>query len=445
MRSRRRWPGLIAVLGLLAAAALWGQSMGGALEALPTPHHAAVPQAPTPAPPLQPTAAHGAALVPPRQAQNTPAPTPEVGPDQKLLELIPQAGSVGWVRSNDSRNNHFGNSYIYTGISQDDIFHGAIQFDLSGVAKGAPVCLCRAGAHRAGRCPAEPLQRRHLAGALARPTLNESWGRLSFQEIHNARIVQTLLPAIRQADLASNTRTVFLFDTANGRAAGADRRAVASCAASTAQRPARRTCSPGHRLWPAKRRQPAAVGAGGRASPATPPAAPASDLVVVTSTPTPQNVLTAAAGLVAATAAASQQGTATPTPLNMVTATSTPENQTTAVAMGGIWVVTPTPTPANQATVQAQAAYATALAMTTGTWTPTPSYFVAATPTPTFVVITNTPTPNSASALLAWAVAEATRCGQDGSPPSRPVSSQPRRASSSPPAPPRQPTPPPRR
>ncbi|MEI2692483.1 MAG: hypothetical protein V9H69_23295 [Anaerolineae bacterium] len=342
-----------------------------------------------------------------------------MGPDQKLLELIPQAGSVGWVRSNDSRNNHFGDSYIYTGISQDDIFHGAIQFDLSGVARGAPIsyaALALTGLDdaRLNRSSDATWQVRWLD-----PALNESWGRLSFQEIHNARIVQTLLPAIGQADLASDARTVFLFDEQqiaalqqalideqsqivfriDGPEAGAEN----LFAWDTGYGPQ----SAGSR--------PQLVLVVGPA-PATPPAAPASDLVVVTSTPTPQNVLTAAAGLVAATAAASQQGTATPTPLNMVTATSTPENQTTAVAMGGIWVVTPTPTPANQATVQAQAAYATALAMTTGTWTPTPSYFVAATPTPTFVVITNTPTPNSASALLAWAVAEATRVGQDGPP-----------------------------
>jgi hypothetical protein len=418
-RSRHRWPGLFAALGLAAAAALWGWSMGGAPETLPTPASTAVAQAPIATAQVQPAAARGAALVPPLQAESTPAPTPAVGPDQQLLTLIPQAGSVGWARSNDSRNNHFGDSYIYSGISQGEIFHGAIQFDLSTVARGAPIsyaALTLTGLDdaRLDRASNGAWQARWLD-----PALNANWGRLSFQEIHNAPVVQTILPALGETDLALNARNVFLFDEQqiaalqqalveeqaqivfrlDGPEAGAEN----LFAWDTGYGPQSAGSRPQLLL---------VVGP----APATPPAVPASDLIVVTSTPTPQNVLTAAASQVAATAAASQQGTATPTPLNMVTATSTPENQTTAVAMGGIWVVTPTPTPANPATIRAQAAYATAQAMTTGTWTPTPSYFVAATATPTFVIITNTPTPNSASALLAWAVAEATRVSQDGPP-----------------------------
>lgn len=416
---RRRWPGLIATLGLVGAVALWGRSIGGALEAQPAPANTAVAQAPAPTTGLQLAAAREAALVPAIQAQSTPAATPEVGPDQQLLELTPQAGSVGWVRSNDSRNNHFGDSYIYTGISQGEIFHGAIQFDLSAVARGAPISyaalvLTGLDDSRLNRSSDATWQVRWLD-----PALNETWGRLSFQEIHNARVVQTILPAVGQTDLAPSAGNVFPFSEQQIAAlqqALVDEQSQIVFRLDGPEAGAENLFAwdTGYGPQSAGSRPQLVLVVG--PAPATPPAAATRDLIVVTSTPTPQNVLTAAAGLMTATAAAGQQGTATPTPLNMVTATPTPENQATAVAMGGVWVVTPTPTPANQATVQAQAAFATAQAMTTGTWTPTPSYFVTATPTPTFVIITNTPTPNSASALLAWAVAEATRVSRDGPP-----------------------------
>ena len=414
----RAAPGLLASILIIAGIVVLGRTMPATLEAPTAPTSAVAVQALPPT--AKPAAAvRLAALAPAAQAQSTPAPTPVVGPDEQLLELTPLAGSVGWVRSNDSRNNHFGDSYLYTGISEDEIFHGAMQFDLSDVARGAPIsyaalALTGLDESRLNRSSDASWQVRWLD-----PALSENWGRLSFQEIHNASVLQTILPAVGQVDLAPETRNVFplsqqqlaalqqalvdeqaqLVLRLDGPEAGADNLFA---------------WDSGYGPQTAGNRPQLILVVG--TAPATPPAAPTQDLIVVTSTPTPQNVLTAAASMLTATADAAAQGTATPTPLNMVTATPPAENQSTAVAVGGIWVVTATPTPANQATVQAEAAYATAQAMTTGTWTPTPSYFVTATPTPTFAVITNTPTPNSASALLAWAVAEATRVTRDGPP-----------------------------
>lgn len=91
--------------------------------------------------------------------------------------------------------------------------------------------------------------------------------------------------------------------------------------------------------------------------------------IVLTPTPIPTNVLTAAARYFQATAEAAT-GTPTPWPYNAVVATSTPA-----------WlVITSTPAPANAATAQAQAAYATAVSLVIGTFTPLPPN--AATPTP---------------------------------------------------------------
>ncbi len=114
--------------------------------------------------------------------------------------------------------------------------------------------------------------------------------------------------------------------------------------------------------------------------------------LVVTSTPTPDDVFAAATRVAASTAEAATTGTTTPTPINQVTATFTP---TTIV-------ITATPTPGNEVTAQAVALLATAVAFTTGTPTPYPagaSVLVAATYTPTptpapaQVPPTSTPTP----------------------------------------------------
>lgn len=97
-------------------------------------------------------------------------------------------------------------------------------------------------------------------------------------------------------------------------------------------------------------------------------------LTVVTATPTPANVLTAAAIAARATEFATRFGTPTRA---LRVATATP--------MVGIVIVTPIPTPANTATAQFQSLYATAVAMTTGTFTPTPSNFVTTTPLPLLI------------------------------------------------------------
>ena len=92
-------------------------------------------------------------------------------------------------------------------------------------------------------------------------------------------------------------------------------------------------------------------------------------LVIVTSTPTPKNMMTAAARAAQATAVATAIGTYTPAPVNWIAPV----------------VITPppsTPIPANAATAAFQVAEATAAAFVNGTPTPAPFYVWTATPTP---------------------------------------------------------------
>lgn len=94
-----------------------------------------------------------------------------------------------------------------------------------------------------------------------------------------------------------------------------------------------------------------------------------SNMVLVTATPTPKNIITVAAQAATATAVATQIGTYTPVPFNWVV----PEI---------IIAPSATPVPANAATARYQAAEATARAFINGTPTPLPPYVWTATPTP---------------------------------------------------------------
>ena len=64
-------------------------------------------------------------------------PTPTLAAGEVFLAVTPQAEAVGWVTSGEARGNHLGDSYLYTGIYTDELFHGVMQFDLSRVACGA--------------------------------------------------------------------------------------------------------------------------------------------------------------------------------------------------------------------------------------------------------------------------------------------------------------------
>ena len=381
----------------------------------------------TPAPAAYPTPdpnlvvlATGAPAPP---AASAPLADPTLAPDEALARVTPAAGQVGWVGSNEARGNHFGDSFLHAGTVQGQIFHGAIQFDLSRLPRGAPIryaalSLTGLNDERLNRASSGAWEVRWLD-----PQINAEWSRKSFQDIHNAPVLQSILPPLDQSGLAPQAVNQFVLS--------ADQLALLQQALIDGQTAiAFRLDGPevggdDFFSWDTGY-GPATLGSGPALlvvtgpAPATPPPLPTGDFVVVTSTPTPENVLTAAAVVERATVQASEIGTATSTPPNLVTATPTSANAATAEAarlLAGLPpVVTATPTPVNDAQATLMARYATAVALTTGTYTPTPANLVTATPTATFVVITNTPTPASAAAALAQAIAQATRVALEGPP-----------------------------
>lgn len=320
----------------------------------------------------------------------TPTPTETPLPGIKTFALSPGAANIGWMSSGEERGNHFGDSYLYAGVFNGQIYTSGFQFDLSGLPRGAPIyqARLRLTGLREDRLAVHNDQRRDGVWMvrLLGPEIDENWQRSNYQTVFNAPALATLNPILSDQDLAvgkvnefelspaqlkileervianENPKVSFRID---GPLVGADN----MFAWDTGFGPQSR----GHRVE-------LIVSVG--QPPATPPPF---DFIVVTSTPTPQNEVTAAAISAQMTADATRIGTATPPPPNMVTATPIPD----------YLVLIPTATPENETTAQAMSVLATARALTTGTPTPVPTNAVTATPvppTPTPAPPTPTPT-----------------------------------------------------
>jgi hypothetical protein len=325
-----------------------------------------------------------------------PTATPTPYPGGAIYSLSPAAGAAGWVSSDEAQGNHLGDSYLYSGVFDGLIYHGLFQLDLSVIPRGAPI--------HAATLEIAGLDDSRLDGPgvwevriLARQADSE-WSRQTFQDVHNAPIQWTLPPALSAADLAVGETNVFalppeqmrdleqrLLDehyTVSFRIDGPLAGANSLFAWDTGHGPT--TQGRGPRLLlnvGAPPDTPVPTGSPPPTSTPTPSLTPSPSLtptptatpvwVVVTSTPTPANAVTAAAIALRETARAETTGTATATPKFMATATP------------AYLVVTNTPTPQNRATAIYQRSLATAYAILTGTPTPFPLVTATSTPRPT--------------------------------------------------------------
>jgi hypothetical protein len=355
---------------------------------------------PTPTPesitatPLLPTPTPTATVLP-----STPTPTPE--PGSRTLVLRPEAGDVGWWSSNDPRGGHLGDSFLYAGYFDDEVFASAVRLDLRQVPRGAPI--------RDAVLELTGLQDDRLSPAVdgggwtvqfLPPEGFTDFARGDFQTLYNAPAAVTLFPTLSAADLGRNRVNSLSLD-ASARE-WLSRQVVDGVGSVVLRIIGPVGGRPSLFAWDSGS-GPITAGEGPRlvmnlgAAPATPPLLPTRPFIVATLTPTPANVLTVAAELLNATALA-QEGTMTPLPFDLVT--PTPD-------LGSV-VITSTPAAENGATATIQAAYATAVAMTTGTFTPIPTNAV------TPVVIMPTPMPENvltAAVQMLAVTAEAARVG----------------------------------
>lgn len=328
-------------------------------------------------------------------------PTPSAGGG--VIALTPSPQGVGWASNLDGRS-HFNDPNIHVGYFRQQVYHGAIQFDLSGVPANAKITyaalvLAGLGDQNLGSDGLWQVQ-------LLSPEIDAVWPVLSFDRLNQARVETALSPALTVADLSSNGVNIFTFGPeqqaalqthiANGMASfrldgpvsGGDNLFTWDSGYNSAQKLVEDVAEWRMNGLPLTAAELLGLSgpdewfsdeellALGR-QPVLWIVTDSPEYVVVTATPTPENALTAVA-----LAPVEVTGTATPLPAAWVTPI----------------VVTATPLPANEATATYQAQVVTAEAGAFGTATPTPLNVWTATPTPAlieYVSITSTPTPEN--------------------------------------------------
>jgi hypothetical protein len=312
------------------------------LSPLSTPTPVATPDAnrsPTPSVTATLAPTPGETQASPAFEFSEPTATPTPYPGGAIYSLSPEAGAAGWVASDEARGNHLGDSYLYAGVFDGIIYHGVFQFDLSAVPRGAAI--------HAAVLEITGLDVRRLGGSgvwevrILERAADQEWPRRTYQDIHNAAVQWTLSPALGVGDLVvgetnafelsgeqardleqrlleeqytvsfrldgplAGDNSVFAWDTGYGPA--------------TLGRPPRLLLNVG-----APPRTPIPTGSPPPSSTPTPSLTPTPTdtpvWIVVTNTPTPANILTAAAVAARETTWATTTGTATPTPEFVATA-----------------------------------------------------------------------------------------------------------------------------
>ncbi|MCB0211924.1 MAG: PD40 domain-containing protein [Anaerolineae bacterium] len=315
---------------------------------------------PTPSPsPTEPPPTEVATLPaePVSFATGSAPPTPP--PGGTLLALSPAPGAVGWTSTVDGQS-HMGDDKIHVGFFKGHVYHGALQFDLSTVPPGSDILY--ASLELTGLSDRNLGQGGVWQVRLLAPEIDALWANLTYDRLRSADVAATLQPAFPAEQLRSAQTGVFVFDEAQ--------RDILEQRLDTGQI-SFRIDGPSSGLdnlftWAAQPDLPPTTEPS--SGDALPPTADqpikltiiteALNYIVVTSTPTPENVLTVAAYLDA-------PPTITPLP-----------NWVTPI------IVTSTPAPANEATAAYQAQVATAEAHVFGTATPLPINVWTATPTP---------------------------------------------------------------
>jgi hypothetical protein len=302
------------------------------------------------------------------------------------LVLTPEAQDTGWVVSDDESivtrydpQNHFGDSFLYAGVWGGKDYHAAIQFDLGRIPRGTKIYaaglrLTGLRADQVSQAGGGVWQVQFLS-----PELDHIWRNANYEQIQRAAIWSTFEPPMTQEELGPGQVNILEFTPEQ--IALLERR-IFEGSDKFGRQVSFRLDGPtegGDNLFawdsgygPISQAAAPELFLSLGPPPLKPPPA---YYVVITSTPTPENIVTAVANSVRMTAEATRFGTATPLPPNWVTPV----------------VVTATPTPKNQATAQAMSEFATAVAFTTGE----PPNMVTATPIDALFASTPTPTPGT--------------------------------------------------
>ncbi|NJN99661.1 MAG: hypothetical protein HC875_38950 [Anaerolineales bacterium] len=263
-----------------------------------------------------------------------------------MYALSPDINSVGWVQDGED-GNHFGESFLYTGLRDGLLYHGGMQFDLSFIPKGSTIFMAElelTGLDDQGLTPDSV-----FAASLLAEEVNADWSRHNYEIIHNTPVDVSLAPLLEADDLGIEQVNILIFNAAQ-RSIVEDRieskllsirldSLTPDQASSFAWDSGYGEQTKGHGpvlrlgvLPPLPTATPTADialaeaelesssgGNGGEDGEAEGTPEIVGTLIMVTSTPTPENLQTAAAIAAVATFQATATGTATPVPLNWVT------------------------------------------------------------------------------------------------------------------------------
>lgn len=307
---------------------------------------------------------------PPRAQTLAPLPTPDAGAEAFDFPLVPQMS--GWLMSGEKQP-HWGDRNLHAGARREHTYQSLLYFDLTALAPGSRILFAAieiTGVNRSNLGAIGEWRLRLLPSDLL-----TDWRGRENTAFQDAVTLGEIGAALTPADLDERQINQFVFapnqlkwleDAVNDSGQIAFRLDGPSGANDS--------------LFTWEGGDPGTSATG---RPLLRLVAVQGQFVWITQTPTPQNVITAAAMAAQATDDAQRYGTSTPLPRRYAT---------TAHDL----VVTPVPTPANLETATARAAYATAVAFTTGTFTPTPKHLVTATPTAPFAALSQiTPRPTS--------------------------------------------------
>ncbi len=386
---------IIAVVPILIPGGFSGLLAGIASQSTnqpsPTSEVAIVLNAPTPTATetVLPTEAPTFTPIPPLAPLVIPTP-PEGG---QSLTLLPRGALTGWAADKELQP-HWGDARLIAGSLQDRQFASILQFDLANLPSGSRVLF--AALELTGREAGQLAPDAQWQIDIVEPLTPDDWVAKSSEEVLNVPTLGTLQQPLLASEVGPRVVNRVLFSET-------DRQLLEQQFASG--RLALRIRGPQSGkdnlfTWEA----------GGATSSLDAPqlhlVVIPGEYVVVTNTPVPTNVLTAAAYVVRGTDFARRNGTPTPFPPGVATATPGGEQ---------VIIEASTAIPDNSATAAARARIATAVALTTGTYTPTPVGVVIIFPTLTPVVITQnlataTPIPPDVDLLTIPIDYESCRC-----------------------------------
>lgn len=313
----------------------------------------------TPRPTLTPIASLTPLPLPPPAKQGTPLPLPGTAAGSKTFAFIADPTQSGYVVSNDAKP-HWGDRNLHTGFFKDQTFHAFAYFDLSSIPPESKILyadleftgLSRDNLGPDGSWVLKALQ----------PNVLSDWLDHSALDVSNSATQADFSPALSPADLDGGRINQFIIPP--------EQYSILDQAIGTTGKLALRMDGPTSGVNNLFTWDGGGLDLKNGAHPTLRIVIEPAQFVIVTNTPTAENVITAAAIAQTATNFAGHEGTPTPFPRTYATATP-------------IIAVTALPTPENVETRVALAAYATAVAITTGTFTPTPPNWIVVTPKPT--------------------------------------------------------------